>query len=100
MSGEREAPPAKRKPLPRHIVKQILAAIAEYMQAVPPWLQEMDDRPMAAIEARRRAAARAKAEEPAGELEPGPEPEVQPSPSRPQRRNRTCQPPGRCRWAR
>ena len=37
----------KRKPLPRHIVKQILADRAEAMLVVPPWLQEM--------EARRRA---------------------------------------------
>ena len=55
----RKAPPANtRKPLPRHIVKQILAANSESMQAVPPWLQEMDDRAMAAIEARREARAR------------------------------------------
>ena len=41
-------PPANtRKPLPRHIVKQILAAWSEAMLAVPPWLEEM--------EARRRA---------------------------------------------
>ena len=40
--------PAGRKPLPPHIVKQILAATAEHMQAVPPWLQEMEDRAMAA----------------------------------------------------
>ena len=42
-------------PLPRHIVKQILAANSASMQAVPPWLQEMDDRAIAAIEARRAA---------------------------------------------
>ena len=45
--------PAGRKPLPPHIVKRILAANSAAMQAVPPWLQEMDDRAMAAIEARR-----------------------------------------------
>ena len=38
---------AKRKPLPRHIVKQILAANSEAIMAPPPWLEEM--------EARRRA---------------------------------------------
>ena len=37
----------KRKPLPRHIVKQILAANSEAIMARPPWLEEM--------EARRRA---------------------------------------------
>ena len=64
MSDDREKPPElpkprfqaapktidsdkKRKPLPRHIVKQILAANSEAIMARPPWLEEM--------EARRRA---------------------------------------------
>ena len=37
----------KRKPLPRHIVKRILAANSAAILARPPWLEEM--------EARRRA---------------------------------------------
>ena len=54
----RSVRPAGRKPLPPHIVKRILAANSEAMLAVPPWLQEMDDRAMAAIEARRAAKVR------------------------------------------
>ena len=45
--GPPRRPANTRKPLPRHIVKQILAANSEAMQARPPWLEEM--------EARRRA---------------------------------------------
>ena len=47
----------KRKPLPRHIVKQILADRAEAMLAVPPWLQEMADRARATKPERDRARA-------------------------------------------
>ena len=46
-AGPPRRPANTRKPLPRHIVKQILAANSEAMLAVPPWLEEM--------EARRRA---------------------------------------------
>ena len=45
--GPPRRPANTRKPLPPHIVKQILAANSASMQAVPPWLEEM--------EARRRA---------------------------------------------
>ena len=42
--GPPRRPANTRKPLPRHIVKQILAANSESMQAVPPWLEEMEAR--------------------------------------------------------
>ena len=58
----------KRKPLPRHIVKQILAASSEAIMARPPWLEEMEARRRATKPERdkaraERAAKRAKVED-------------------------------------